>query len=335
MYSRVSIIGLISFMRMSADSKGSAVNSVSVSIILVNYNGGKTVLDCLRSVFCQTRDISFEVLVVDNASEDGSAEEIRRLFPKVNLIRNPDNPGFARACNQALETYRGGKALLLNPDTVLLDNAVGKMAGFLDETPDTGIAGCMLLNEDGTYQKSAGRVRGIVNECREKWTRTGLDRQSRAAWKREERFAGRVRSVDWVSGAFLMVRRPVVDRIGLLDAGMILFFEDIEWCARARGAGWKVLYNPHVRVVHRGGQSVARNPVQGLLEYRRSQLRFYRTQYGAGPDTQALRLYLMARALFGFAETGLPAGAGTCRGPEDRARMRGFYRELLRLALRG
>jgi len=281
--------------------------TVDVSILIVNFNGGGTVLECLRSVHVQTRDIGYEVVVVDNGSADGSPDDIGRAFPTVHLIRNPDNRGFARACNQALRAAAGRLFLLLNSDTLLPGNAVQEMAQFLEEHPRAGMAGPMLLHEDGTYQKSAGRVRGIANEWRERRTRAGLERGARAAWQREVRFARRVRSVDWVSGAFLTVRRSVVERIGLLDERMFLFFEDIDWCTRARKAGWPVLYNPHVRVIHLGGRSVSRNLRQSRMAYRRSQLLFYQVHHGSGPDTQVLRLYLLARALAEGAAARMPA----------------------------
>jgi GT2 family glycosyltransferase len=307
---------------------------VDVSIIIVNFNGGETVLDCLRSVRVQTRDIAYEVLVVDNGSTDGSPARIRSAFSEVDLLRNPDNKGFSRACNQGLRKSRGRLLLLLNSDTLLPGNAVKEMAEFIQEHPGAGIAGCMLLNEDGTYQKSSGKIRDIVNEWRERRIRAGLEQGTRAAWRREERFARHVRSVDWVSGAFLMIRRTVTDRIGLLNERMFLFFEDIDWCARARQAGWRVLYNPHVRVIHLGGRSVDNNRIQSRLEYRRSQLLFYKAHHGAGPDTRLLRLYLLARALHGFMVAGLPMGILSQRSGEDQIRNRRMSRELLRLALR-
>ena len=306
-----------------------------VSILIVNFNGGDTVLDCLRSVRVQTRGVRYEVLVVDNGSTDGSPDTMQRAFPGVQLVRNPDNRGFARAANQALRAARGCLLLLLNGDTLLPGNAVKEMAEFLGRHPGAGIAGGMLLNEDGTYQKSAGDFRSIRNEWREKRTRAGVERGAQAAWKREVRFAGRVRSVDWVSGAFLMTRRAVADRIGPLDERMFLYFEDIDWCARARRAGWQVVYNPQVRVIHLGGRSTSRNRLQSRLAYRRSQLLFYHTYHGCGPDTQALRLYFLALALAEGAAARMPARPGSGRGQRDPAGGRRMSRELFRLALSG
>jgi len=304
---------------------------VDVSILVVNYNGGDTVLECLRSVDAHTRDLAYETLLVDNGSRDGSPERVARVFPRIRLIRNPDNRGFSRACNQALRASRGRLVLLLNSDTLLVDNAVKAMADFLEANPQAGIAGCMLLNENGTYQKSAGRVRGLVNEWRERRARAALERGAPSARLREERFAGSVRPVDWVSGAFLMFRRALADPVGLLDERMALYFEDIDYCARVRNAGWQVLYNPRVRVIHLGGRSVSADPWRSRLEYRRSQLLFYATHHGAGPDTQLLRLYLMGKALNGFLAAGISPGLG----PLERARTRELSRELFRMALRG
>ena len=309
--------------------------SPDVSILIVNFNGGTTVLDCLRSVRGQTRGVRYEVLVADNGSTDGSPDRIQQGFPDVHLIRNPDNRGFARASNQALRAARGRLILLLNGDTLLPGNAVKEMADFLEGNSGAGIAGCMLLNEDGTYQKSSGKVRSVLNEWRERRVQVGLERGARAAWQCEVGFAGRVRSVDWVSGAFLMIRRSVADRIGPLEERMFLYFEDIDWCTRARTAGWQVLYNPHVRVIHLGGRSTSRNRLRSRLEYRRSQLLFYRTYHGSGPDTQLLRLYFLVQALAEGAAARTPVRPGSHHGRKLRAGSRRMSRELFRLALSG
>ena len=313
----------------------SKIKTPDVSIILVNFNGGRTVLNCLRSLFLQTCDLCYEVFIVDNASTDGSAKKIRNTFPEVFLIENPTNAGYSCACNQAIRVSKGKTVILLNSDTILMNNAVRMMMDFFEKNSKAGIAGCMLLNEDGTYQKSAGGVRSIVNEWKEKWVRTGLDRQMQTAWKIEERFSRNIQSVDWVSGAFLMIRRSVINRIGLLDERMFLFFEDIEWCTRARKAGYEVLYNPHVRVMHLGGKSIAHNEVKSLLEYRRSQLLFYKTHYGSGLDTGILRLYLVARALYGSTTNEISVRMGSPdqgEGPIDKRQM---FAELFRIVRRG
>lgn len=302
-----------------------------LSVIIVNWNGKGLLSRCLDSMFRNTREIEYEVLVVDNGSDDGSADMVERDFPEVLLLRNRSNEGFSKACNQGIRASRGIRILLLNSDTVVQDNAIKEMAVFLDQHPNGGIAGCMLLNEDGSYQKSAGKVRNVANEMKEKLIRFGLYRRIRPLCRFEERFAGRVRSTDWVSGAFLLIRRSVVDEIGLLDESMFLFFEDIEWCARAREAGWNVLYNPNVRIIHSGGKSVGKARQVTSLEYRRSQLLFYKKRYGNGMNTRILKLYLFLVSLLGIARveiTGFGRPSSEIRDPLSEQQT---YRELLRL----
>ena len=304
---------------------------LDLSVILVNWNGKELLNRCLDSVFLNTRGIEYEVLVVDNGSEDGSEEMVKKDFPDVLLLRNQRNEGFSRACNQGIRASCGKKILLLNSDTVVQDNAIREMVDFLDRNPRAGLAGCMLLNEDGSYQKSAGKVRNVANEMEERLIRFGLKKRIRPLCRIEERFAGRARSIDWVSGAFLMIRRSVADEIGLLDERLFLFFEDIEWCTRARDAGWHVMYNPDVRVIHSGGGSTAKAGDRSFLEYRKSQLLFYQKRYGNGSNTRILKHYLFFVALLGIMRTGISGFGGCSWGGEDPAFEHRMYRDLLHL----
>ncbi len=302
-----------------------------VSVIIVNWNGRDVLGPCVHSVFDAVKGIACEVILVDNASEDGSAEKAKEQFPEVVLLRNRTNEGFARACNAGIRASQGRMILLLNSDTVVRDDAIRRMSAFMDEHPEAGIAGCRLLNRDETLQKSAGKVRNVLHELEEKLIRFGLRKGIRPICRHEERFASRVQSVDWVSGAFLMIKRSVIDGIGLLDERLFLFFEDIEWCARARDAGWSVMYNPEVSVLHSGGKSVSKMEVRAALEYRRSQMIFYKTRYGRGPNTQVLKLYLLLLSLVGIAANDIARlGKGPAR-QHDLAAIRQMYKQLFKL----
>lgn len=311
------------------------MQAIDLSILIVNRNGGEILGRCLASVYRHTSGLDFEVIVVDNGSGDGSAERAELGFPQLSMIRNPHNLGFAPAANQGIRAARGEKVLLLNSDVAVSDNAIGEVALFLDHRPRAGIVGCCLVNEDGSYQKSAGRNRNVGHEAAEKVLQFGLRHRVGFLCRLEERRLLRApRPVAWVSGAFLMARRALIEEIGLLDEGFFLYFEDIDWCARARTAGWQVLYHPHWRVVHTGGGSVAGGRGRETLEYRRSQLRFYTKHYGRGANTRILRVYLALLALSGIVRTRTASLGGRARpqavsGTEPSNQ----HRELLRLVL--
>ncbi len=270
-----------------------------LSVIIVNWNTREPIRRCLESVFKESKEINFEVIVVDNASKDGSVEMIKQCFPLVKMIINQSNIGFSRAVNLGLQASQAKKVLLLNSDTIILDNILKNMADFLDRHREAGIAGCMLLNKDGSYQKSAGKMRNIFNEAEEKLIRWGMKKGIGPLCRLEQRAVKQVRRTDWVSGAFLIIKRAVIDQIGLLDERMFLHFEDIDWCTRARQNNWTILYNPFQRVIHLNGKSMSMNMNRSLIEYRKSQLLFYKTYYGKGANTKFLKLYLLILALLG------------------------------------
>jgi len=314
------------------DTSG-GMESLDLSIIVVNWNGGDLLCRCLASVYGHTSGLAFEVVVVDNASGDGSAERVEKDFPHSVVIRNPSNRGFARAANQGIRACRGERILLLNSDIEVRDNAIREMALFLDRHPGAGMAGCRLVHEDGSCQKSWGRTRSVVNETGERIVQFGLRKRIPLFCRMATRRTRGPRPVDWVSGAFLLTRRSVVERIGFLDERFFLYFEDIDWCARAREAGWQVIYHPHLQAVHTGGGSVAGTESRECLAYRRSQLLFYRKRYGNGANTRVLRLYLGLVALAGIIRAGTAGRFGPRPGAGGAADGSNPHRELLRLVL--
>ncbi len=253
-----------------------------VSVVLVNWNGRDFLRDCLRSVRERTRGLRYELLVVDNASSDGSREMVRREFPTVRLLVSESNLGYARACNAGMRAARGRYVLTLNTDTVLLDDAIGGLAALLDARPDAGATGCTLVWPDGRLQPACARFptlpvmlidgAGLLFGLQRLLHRTGWfwgPYYSPAAHRR-------ARDVDWVHGACLMVRREVLDEVGFLDEGRFMYTEEIDWCRRIKNAGWRVVYTPAVRVRHLGGGSTrmsegrrTRVLVEGIRHYYR------------------------------------------------------------------
>lgn len=231
--------------------------SLDLSIIIVNYNTRELLKACLRSVFAETDGLDFEVFVVDNSSSDGSAKMVKNLFPRVHLIQNSRNLGFAEANNQAILKSQGRYVLLLNPDTVILSKALAKLVWFMDIHPDAGAAGCMLLNPGGSIQYSMRNFPTFLNQLSECFFLHRLF--PRVAFFGEmvcdlERYE-QTRIVDWVSGAALIVRKEAISQIGLLDESFFLYSEEKDWCYRAWQVGWKIYYYPEAQFIHHHGES--------------------------------------------------------------------------------
>jgi len=226
---------------------------LKISIVIVNWNTRAMLKQCLESVFQQTT-ASFEIFVVDNASGDGSGEMVLHDFPAVRLIQNPDNRGFAAANNQALRLASGEYILLLNPDTIILDNAIDRMLVYMDQAPDVGAASCKLLNGDLTLQKSVGNFYSfwatlLENRLIPKLVPNNqfLAKKYVAFWDHTTR-----REIDWARGAVLLVRQQVLQQIGLLDEQFYIYGEEIDWCWRIKQAGWKIMVLPEAEIIHFG-----------------------------------------------------------------------------------
>lgn len=247
-----------------------------VSIILVNWNTRQILQDCLRSVYEQTNGLAFEVFVVDNASSDGSAEMVRQQFPQVKLIANDENKGFAAANNQAISAASGEFILLLNSDTIVLDNAIFKSWQFARQNPGAGIVGCRVLNADRTLQPSCFMYPSVLNMLllttylskifpRNKF----FGRERMTWWDRND-----IREVEVVTGCFMLVRKEVIQQIGMLDEEYFIYGEETDFCYRAHQAGWNLLFTPDAQIVHLGGASSKQAKPQMILQLRGSLLYF-------------------------------------------------------------
>jgi GT2 family glycosyltransferase len=261
---------------------------VELSVIVVNYNAGPLLEVCLASIRRYGGDLALEVLVVDNASTDGSLEALRR-FPEVRLIPNCDNRGFAAAVNQGLESAAGRCFLLLNPDTEVVSPVFRTLLAFAEAHPDAGVVGPRLRNPDGSLQTSAYRfptlfqAAGTVLRLR-RVVPVGFLRARLGWWL--GRYFGQLdphvtaRPVDYVTGACMLIRREVVERIGGFDPRFFLYFEEKDFCLRAGEAGWRVWFDPAAEVVHHIGGSSGGRPEITVLERMRSMRQFYDKHYG-------------------------------------------------------
>jgi len=237
---------------------GPSAGGVDITAILVNYNTAALLPDAIGALRVSAGGLSLQIVIVDNASRDNSAEVLRRQFSDCELIFNTVNVGFGRANNQALDRARGRYVLLLNTDAFVAADSLDKTVRYMDENPNCGILGARLVGRDGVLQPSA---RYFMTPWNVFLGRTGLRRffpSARLVDDMEWDHAS-VRRCDWVPGCFYLVRRQVIDDVGLFDPRYFLYFEEVDHCRAAANAGWEVAFFPDTTVVHIGGESARRD----------------------------------------------------------------------------
>ena len=271
------------------------MSGIDVSIVLVNWNTRDILCNCLRSVYEQTEHATFEVIVVDNASSDGSQEMVRRQWPQVRLICNNENRGFAAANNQGIAVANGRYVLLLNSDTIVLANAIAKTVKFADDHPEAGVVGCRVLNQDRTLQPTCFMFPSLLNLFLSATYLYKLfpknrffGREQMTWWSRDD-----VRSVDVVTGCFMFVRREAIQEVGAMDERFFMYAEETDWCYRFKQAGWKNLFFPGAEIIHLGGQSTQQVKPQMILQLKAGILRFIR-KHRTLPDYAAACLLTSA-----------------------------------------
>lgn len=248
-----------------------------LSVCIVNWNTKADLEQALSSVLQADPDLPVEVVVVDNASADGSADMVQQRFPTVRLIRSEENLGFARGYNRAVAEATGRSLLLLNPDTITHPGALRTLVEFVGSHPEVGAVGPRLLNRDGSLQYSCRRfprpLAALFRNTplgqlfpRNRYTREYL----MTDWDHEL-----ARPVDWISGAAMCLRREAWAQVGGFDEGFFMYAEDMDWCLRARRAGWGIYYLPQAVVMHCIGRSSDQVPVRMVIQFHRSMARFY------------------------------------------------------------
>jgi N-acetylglucosaminyl-diphospho-decaprenol L-rhamnosyltransferase len=264
--------------------------TTSLSIIIVSYNARKHLEDCLGSLGSAPPATPHDIVVVDNASIDGSARVVRERWPHVRVIEEPDNVGFAAGNNAGIRATSGALILLLNNDTIVPAGAIDALVGRLLAVPDAAVAGPRLTDGNGRAELSFGRMISPFAELRQKLNLEMYRRGVGWVARRVERDTQREHDVDWVSGACLLVRRDDAERAGLLDERYFLYTEDVDFCAAIRATGRRVIFTPAAHVVHLGGRSRATAPAASSIAYRKSQLAFYEKHHPAW--VPVLRTYL-------------------------------------------
>ena len=265
---------------------------MQLSIVIVTYNSAAHIDACLRSIVEHPPRVTHEILVVDNASEDGTADAVRAQWTGVRVIDAGGNVGFARANNLGIASSFGTLILLLNPDTVVPPGAIDAMAAVLDARPDVAIVGPRLVDGEGRAELSFGRMIAPFAELRQKVLVRGSAGGGPLA-SYVESVTTREREVDWISVACLLVRRADAEAAGRLDERYFMYAEDVDFCAAVRALGRRVLFTPAAEVVHLRGQSRATASAAAEQAYRRSQLAFYEKHHPAWAPW--LRTYLKLR----------------------------------------
>jgi hypothetical protein len=256
------------------------VADIDISICVVTYKARDYLRESLISLSENSRRIRYEVIVVDNGSQDGTKELLEREFPTTQFIENQVNEGFTRPMNQAMRISSGRYLLQLNPDTVVLENALEKMIKFMDEHPDIGICGPKVLNMDLTLQKSCRRGESrpwAVISYFLGLARLFPDRKFFGEYQMSYKSEDEIHPVAGVAGSCMLIRRDVVARVGYLDERFFAYQEDADFCFRTREAGWKIYYYPEAQIIHYGGKGGSRvHPYRSIYEWHKSYWLYYR-----------------------------------------------------------
>lgn len=254
---------------------------MDLSIIIVSWNAREYLLKCLESVILETADHLTEIIVVDNASTDGSPEMVKEYFPDVKLICNDANYGFAKANNIGIKQSSGRYLCFINSDIIVLKGSIDRMVVYIRQHPEVGMLGPKTLNPDRTLQPSCMGFPTLWNIfCRA----LALD----SLFPESKLFGGRlmafwphdtIRTAEVLNGCFWMVRRDALDQVGLLDEYFFFYGEDIDWCKRFREVGWKVVFFPDAEAIHYGGGSSSNAPIRFYLEMQRADLQYWKKHH--------------------------------------------------------
>jgi hypothetical protein len=294
---------------------------MKLSIIILCWNDRKVIGDCLRSIFAGTHRTTFEVIVSDNGSTDGSVEFICKEFPRVQVLENGANLRFAKGNNVGIRASQGEYVLILNPDTIVHKGTLDGMVAYADSHREAGAFGCKVLNTDGTYQRCqwpphtlrsewcAALYLGWLSQISE-WFHTG----AYAHWNGDTE-----RTVGWLAGCCILIRSELLKRLNGFDEQFFYYYEDTDLCRRVWDAGYSILYTPDFVITHLQGQSTINrfNPVTFALDAQITRYRYYYKYYGREGARSCRRSsltgLLLRRMTYGIIELLKPSEALTKR----------------------
>jgi len=307
---------------------------MDVAISIVTFRTPGLVQSCLESLAAAGGEVSFDVTVVDNASDDGTVEIVRRAFPWVRVIANARNEGFGAAHNQALREARARYLMVLNSDATVAPGALKTLVEFMDRRPDVAVAGPRLRHPDGSVQSSRRRFPTLATlflestQLQRWWPDNAVLRRYYVA----DRSDDEEQEVDWLAGACLCVRAGAAESIGLFDERFFMYSEEVDWCRRFRAAGWRVWYLPSAEVRHHEGASSRLDLAARDQRFQASKLRYAEKWHGPGV-ARALRTYLVFEYVARAVEESVKIALGSRVG-QRRARL-AVLGAGLRSALRG
>ncbi len=304
---------------------------VDLSIVIVSWNVRDLLRRCLHSILDIRHSMRVEVVIVDNASTDGSSDMVQAEFPSVHIITNNENRGFPAANNQGLAVAQGRYVLLLNPDTEVIEDGLATMVAFADAHLDVGMVGPQLLYPDGSVQSSRRRFPTLATAAFEStWLEPYAPRRLLERYYFLDQPDDAVQDVDWVMGAAMMARREAIEQVGLMDEGFFMYSEELDWCRRFREAGWRVIYLPTARIVHYEGKSSEQVVAARHIYFQTSKVRYFGKYHGR-IVAETLRLFLLVNYVWQLGLEGAKWLVGHKR--PLRARRVAAYCQVLRSGL--
>jgi len=270
-----------------------------LTIIIVSWNVRELLKRALISIFASWGSApGLEVIVVDNASTDGSVAMLNAGFPQVRVIANTENLGFTKGNNQGLVIARGAFLLLLNPDTEIQESALFTLIAYAKQNLAVGMIGPQLLNPDQTIQPSRRRFPTLpVLFLESTWVQKFTPRSLLKRYYMEDHPDTEVQAVDWITGAAMLTRREVVSQVGGLDEGFFMYSEELDWCKRIKDAGWEIHYLPTARIIHHEGKSSEQVVPARHIYFQSSKVR-YAGKYHGRSAAEALRLWLLGQYIW-------------------------------------
>ena len=289
---------------------------IDLSIIIVSYNSKDFLISCIDSIKRYAGSIKYELIIVDNASSDGSVDEVKKRYKEVILIKNNENLGFGKANNIGIKIAKGEYILLLNSDTFFKKDILAKMVNWMRINPEIGISSCLLRNIDGSIQGNGGYFPTLFKVFAWMFFIEDIPligslikpfhpMHANIPFFKGDEFFKKVREFDWVSGAFFLIRNKVIKEVGYFDQDYFMYTEEVDYCFRAKKTGWRIVYNPDWYIVHRGGGSSA-GGFSIISEFQGIKI-FYK-KHMSKLNFQFLRLFLKVGALLRIVVMGLIKG---------------------------
>ncbi len=304
---------------------------IDLSVVILNWNVCELLDRCLASL--RSDRYSLEIIVVDNASHDGSVTLVRTKYPQVTLIANTQNRGFTGGNNQGIAAAHGRYIMVLNPDTEVIGAALDRLVTYLDEHPAVGAIGPQLLNPDRSVQSSRRRFPTLATAFFEStWLQGLAPRRILTHYYMDDVPVTTTHEVDWLNGACTVFRREVLDQVGVYDAqNFFMYSEELDLCRRVKAAGWPIVYLPEVQVVHYVGKSSEQAVAARHIYFQTSKVHYFRKWHGPF-QANILRLFLLSQYAW---QIGLESLKGTLGSKRDLRRQRvRVYWQVIRTGLK-